>query len=659
MSNDFDWREYSKSPVIKISASQLRVAMGCMRQWWLGSVRKIKGIVFKQHSFGTVLHSVVERYRNADDQGRDQWGDPVNLYPENWHIPVDNFGGESDAPALTNQEQETIRTLIDMAIETGYLRRDADRIVEYPIKSTMPLEIDGVEYQVKFIGAVDYTHGHTVEDTKTSSSTRWLLTPTQLADDIQMIFCAYMLFFFGKTENVHPDKVELVHNQFIKTQENPKVRETRTTVSAKKIKSFWENKLLRAIRRMIQLRRDTEMVRTIAPPGCRKVCDAYGGCQFLPVCNRQMTEDELEKRLLKNKGLRTAYKPKEQKEDPNMAPSGKAQSAADLLKKAQKKAGKAAPSAAPKTVGGQPPAKTTKAKAKGKGLFANAPKPKANPSPDSQSTAVKTKTPADPESTKKVTGPLKAMEEVTPWYNSSCRACNHAENLPAKGLTMDGTPCPMCDIMNNYDGQPESSEWKVEYDDKLHMVVWYPHAVNKEVEPVEEPQDEETEQENAEQEAEAEAAEAAAIAEQEAADQKAETAKKEKAEREKAAAEKSGNADQTQPTPSKKPPAKRKSTKRLVLYINCMPQNITKRPVDVYDLFVQLRNQCGHELGEEWVNMDPFKRREAIEYAVLQLTEEDIAEHGNSFFASQVSTGTEDYTVFVRAFRSLMTEVVI
>lgn len=268
----------------------------CKRKWWLEKVRKLDpGGSTHAQAFGTVLHAVCERYLEADDLGRDANGNPVELYPEGWHIARNRYGGVDGE--ITPAEQDLIKRLISKSVEEGILERRLGRRIEHSFRVPVLTTDDGVKISVE--GFVDVLYDDVVEDHKTSKSTRYLKTPDTLRKNTQVLIYAYVaLAELRKSNKPLPKTITVRHNQFVKDPKRPIVRKTEVSLTVEEIEEFWEQEVKKTAKDMAKLRASADTWSDVPDPSSlQAACNAYGGCPFRPICSGSMSEAGYEKRF--------------------------------------------------------------------------------------------------------------------------------------------------------------------------------------------------------------------------------------------------------------------------------------------------------------------------------------------------------------------------
>jgi 3D (Asp-Asp-Asp) domain-containing protein len=295
------WREKSKRKALLVSASQITTKRLCNRKWWFEKVRKIPVISSDANVFGTVLHAVAERYNRADDLGRDEKGNPVDLYPEGWEIAYDKYTGKEEG-RLTPVEQDTVKRLIDKALEEGILERLPGRSVEEPFNfqvGKLPIPSGG-NCTVSMVGFVDLLFPKEVQDHKTSKDKKWFKSKAKLKIDPQMLIYAFVAVKkIQDAGGAVPEKINLRHNQFCKNPNALEVRKTETKIPVVDVLAHWEQ-VVEDCREMVVLRDTTEQYFDIPDPeDTQTTCRAYGGCPFMTICYGRESPETYEDRMLK------------------------------------------------------------------------------------------------------------------------------------------------------------------------------------------------------------------------------------------------------------------------------------------------------------------------------------------------------------------------
>lgn len=294
-----DWREKRSEKSFTVSASQLSTFLRCPRAWWLEKVRGLKTPTSHSQAKGTVLHAVAERYQLADDQGLDENGLEVDLYPEDWHIAKNRYGGVDGE--INASEQALIKRLVSKAIEEGVLERKPGREVEAEFKELVLVTPDGTEiYLEGFIDLLCSTeHDLEVDDHKTSKTRKYLLSKAKLKENLQMLVYAWVCLRKRRESGLKdPEHVTLRHNQYVVNENDPFVKKTVVHVSVAEVEDFWTETIEPALYKMHRIRKNAESWSSIPEPEDRsKACMAYGGCPFMDISDGKIDEKGYEERL--------------------------------------------------------------------------------------------------------------------------------------------------------------------------------------------------------------------------------------------------------------------------------------------------------------------------------------------------------------------------
>lgn len=262
-----------------ISPSQVVDYRDCPRKWWFDKIHKVPDIRPKksQFTYGNVVHNIAERYLLADDQGRDESGQPVDLYPEGWHTDPDG--------SVSLAEQAHIRKLIQKAIDSGVLRRLPNRRVEWAIDRTL------VPGEVATIGVIDQYAPGIIEDHKTTSAIKWALSSKALAKDSKMLDYVAML-----PEELLEDRTEIRLNYFCK---DGKARKQVWPVNAFISRARAQDHLgeLTSTAMMMLTMKEEEIPlpewEETDGPSAVGVCDKYGGCQYQAICGKVFSPQQV------------------------------------------------------------------------------------------------------------------------------------------------------------------------------------------------------------------------------------------------------------------------------------------------------------------------------------------------------------------------------
>lgn len=432
------WQEKRERKEIRTSASQHETFERCRRAWWFPKVRRLPAPeTTHSQAFGTILHAVCERYLEADDLGRDRkTGEPVDLYPEGWHVAINRYG-EVDGE-ISIAEQDQIKSMIAMAIEEGVLERRPDREVEKTFRQSIKVMEDGTNVQIE--GFIDVFYPDTIEDHKTSKNSRYLKTPASLAKNTQvLIYAKVALEEIRKKGGALPRHITVRHNQYVKDpSERRPVRFVEAQIPIEDIDAFWNNRIMENVRLMHITRKANKWSEIPEPPDLAKACNAYGGCPYRLICSGRESEEYYEQRVANGK--------------------------------------KGSYNAAQVTVNGKPPAKGAimdlKARMAAKAAAENSDTPtpapaSVNPPAEAGSSAApvsaatsKPTAPAASGETSQVLGSLSDGTELVlpPWVDPA----NRASQNDGLGFNAEGSPCKISDMRGKKKGLPTSDMFDIE-----------------------------------------------------------------------------------------------------------------------------------------------------------------------------------------------------
>ena len=411
------------------SASSMSDFMMCRRKWWLKKIRKLPTPIKQYSVIGTVLHSICERYLKADDQGYDENGNPVDLYPPDWEIAyntypthVETCPAHKDHPEhvsdrcfkckcphkvdgiLTPEEQALVRKLISEGIDAGVLERHQGRAIEEEIFFEAFKNELGT---VSVVGYIDCLEPDMIQDHKTTGKMKYALSKRGLDRDIQMNIYGYKAFVLDPPEEA-PDKVWFRHNVYCKDPKDMRVKKTEIERSVSKIKSYYEKEIFPCFKEMLLLIRNTRIWSDIDPAAnISEACNAYGGCPFLSICAGSESLEMYVKRV--DRAIDSG-----KKKPHNNPEKGKGKGMSLLDKKTKKKDTPAATK--PETKKETPKKKTSPLKAKPKAST----KPKPEPEPKIENVG---------------------ENVAAPWYIEGCKACSENKN---PGIGTNGKPCLIC-----------------------------------------------------------------------------------------------------------------------------------------------------------------------------------------------------------------------
>jgi len=489
------WKQDRLRPSFVTSATQYETFDLCNRKWWLAKVRKLDaGFASGAQVFGTVLHSVIERYMKADDNGRDpSTGLAVDLYPPGWEVAESKFGQPSEG-SVGLGDQELIKKLMIEAIKSGVVERLPGRtvesqfnmhVVEVPCWKCNASGLDELEVkdiacapcngegfvQVRIMGFIDCVSDDTVQDHKTMKAIKWAQSKASLVENTQMLIYGNVLLARLKSKNAPlPAFITLRHNQFVKDPEDLRVRKTEVQVARETIEEWWKNWLVPKAEAMAKQRAFVERWNDIPDPANKsKACNAYGGCPYQPICAGRISEDDFEKLSKKTLSPTLDSAPAVSYGPPQkgvLLQRLKASSCegAEMKQPASGETEKGLEMATPNT--GRFSSKIAALAGAGAtavpgGVPVNPPavsqQPPAAPAPVPQPVAV-TPTAAPvtaAAAVQRFTFNIPEGSAMPPWANPQCAAC------AGKGFNTRGNPCSICDQMAAKQGRLQSKDFVI------------------------------------------------------------------------------------------------------------------------------------------------------------------------------------------------------
>lgn len=281
---------------LQTSVTQLDKFEDCPRDWWFDACARLpRGSRVYGMVFGDVLHGVIERYLKADAAGRDSAGNPVDLYPAGWQ-----YAGQ-DMARIEEADEEVIRSLVQQAIDEGYLVRLPGRQVERKFMGVLvwkpePLWLDADLAKVRntfgphivITGKIDLAvPPGAIVDHKGTKSMRYALSEAKLADNNQLLLYAKVL------ADEHPEQEEFTLTHITYDRTAVKVRRTTATVTRGEINERFERLKALAVDMQALLSQDRAEGEWAKVPGAidgkgagPRRCSEFNGCRFLPICAR-------------------------------------------------------------------------------------------------------------------------------------------------------------------------------------------------------------------------------------------------------------------------------------------------------------------------------------------------------------------------------------
>ena len=404
---------------MQISPSQLASYLTCPRQWWFRSVHKLRdGKDPTSRDRGTVLHAVCQRFCEADDNGRDKNGQPVDLFPEGWERVLE-FGKDTGR-RVNHYDQAWVREMVQKGIDNGVLRRLPQRQVEYDYTRDV---VPGV----KIKGVIDQVSPTVIEDHKTTKRRKYALGKKKLrADDKMLCYAVEAVEKRGKDDQT-PVRLRLNYYCY-DTKKDPQPWATEVDVPADEIARFRQTRLEPAAREMLAIKeRNVPMDswQEIEGPRVGGACDDYGGCAYARICG----------------GMSAASRHKEiQDARANNQP---------IPTKSGQKMNYFGKKPGPKKTSPAPQVRTEATP----GDMANAGVPDVVT--PQEATSQVDEAPSDPQ----VHETAVVTPETPPWAVKGCNAC---KSSPVPGINSKGDPCRACDVVaSRTKGMRTSSTYKI------------------------------------------------------------------------------------------------------------------------------------------------------------------------------------------------------
>jgi hypothetical protein len=287
--------------VIKFSVSQAKTYEMCNRKWFLEKVDKLPIKMADSTTRGSILHEVLERWLLANEQGLDEKGNPVNLYPENWYIKEE----KGQTKEITFAEQAWIRRIIPDAIANGVLWRPPNRRVEFKFEEELLPSENGLP-AVQITGLIDLAYDWTIGDHKSCKNLNWVLNSIEgsdkyIGDDVQLLtYCYYWAKYrTNGFEKDPPEYMDVEHYQY--PFEGKDKRKGQGIPQTTKARVSWKRVLqnFETLKKTAEKCRDTRYKSTkyIEIEPNEESCGAYGGCNFVAICAGQESLDNYKERI--------------------------------------------------------------------------------------------------------------------------------------------------------------------------------------------------------------------------------------------------------------------------------------------------------------------------------------------------------------------------
>ena len=423
----------------------------CPRRRWFNKTCKLPQAGRKSPVFGDVAHAVAERFFEADDRGRNKYGDPVDLYPDKWQYMKNRFTGKLTDEKVTEEEAVLIKSLVNTAITEGLWIREPGRIVELPFRLSLPdLDI------VTLMGFIDLANPKEVLDHKFVKNMNYALSVRRGAqrsiyESTQMMTYAWVRYFLG-----HKGPLDLSLMYYIKDYDAPAVKKRTVEVGKEEVDEFYHKHTLPSMKEMkkVDLEYPKNRVldfRKVSPTrDPAKECNRhYGGpCPYINICAESCSIElylkQFNKVLSPNVGAKTQKGPEKMSSlvDRILAENAQHKQAASAPQQEEEK--KSPPSLLSRLTGGAP--------AQGKKEGDEYTMPTGN-----AQTPTEAVEPAPTETQENA-----PAQQTAPWYFSDMGECVACKDNKVKGYDSKMTPCLICDARARKAGKHASTDFIVE-----------------------------------------------------------------------------------------------------------------------------------------------------------------------------------------------------
>jgi RecB family exonuclease len=261
----------------RVSASQIENYRKCPRSWYFKSIVRVPETQRGSQALGTAFHLIMEKVPAGFS-----W--PVrsdtNATSEEWDIAC---AMAKEALLLLPQDpKQLIKRECGITLDTY---ENGPQLIGY-IDLAIP---DGVGWPAFLITQDEKIIG----DYKTTSDFRYMKTPEELADNVQMMIYAKWALdhLSSKSQDIlglvplEPKNVRLVH-MYAKTRgkiSRNSIRDSNAIVTPDQINAYWD-KTLDTIREMEQVSTCGSFEDVEAKGALNGHCEAYGGCSFRDKC---------------------------------------------------------------------------------------------------------------------------------------------------------------------------------------------------------------------------------------------------------------------------------------------------------------------------------------------------------------------------------------
>ena len=302
------------------SISQIEVAELCLRKWWLQRVAAVKVPRRRAFSVGDSMHQVAEHFHKGEHDIYPQgWDDKLSDEERHWlktrvgeaiaagvwqvipgslvEVPVCLLLGARDSRGLPLVAQPNLTHRTDK--QTGALVRVIDQPTQLIDGSLLPAGWDSLPYLSAFIDLFDPDHIlPKVIDHKSAKNKRYAKKKKDIAESVQMLtYSAYPMSI------LNVDQVLCRYNVFLKDMSARNgAFEVSDTINIDQVIERWNRTLQSAStmenvrkcvpagekkdpERGIDFRRVEGAVDTRNDQVIRKVCGAFGGCEYREACH--------------------------------------------------------------------------------------------------------------------------------------------------------------------------------------------------------------------------------------------------------------------------------------------------------------------------------------------------------------------------------------
>ena len=444
-----------------VSTSQIEMFEACHRKWWMHSVLRLPEVKKHSTAFGTIGHSVLDRFLSADDTGRDlETGEPVVLYPPGW----DTFVEKGVRYSLQPHERAVLQTLIDAAIAQGVIKRLPGRRIERNFK--VPIDDD-----VTLVGKIDVDLPGEVQDHKFLKSLKWAKSPDPRSPDyagaaVQMLTYAAVKML----EDPSLERVLVRYNNFCKDPDAPAIDTVHAWVLRKSAEKHLDyvRKVAGEMQEIEDRGLTAEDWQLVKGPCQKGACKAFSGCVRADVCAGYLPISEHIERT------------KRAMEAANSGATTTNPSLIELLREEETMKAKR-PITLPNNRGTNTMTDIFARARSAQSATATATPPAAKAAPPAAAPAAQAAPPAAaPATTTTATRPAIVTDGVPPWAVQGCKACGSSAH---PGFNTTGAPCRICDVNSQRAGGPVSSNYVIETDQDTGITFWVERAAAPAAEP--------------------------------------------------------------------------------------------------------------------------------------------------------------------------------